>query len=132
MIQNNVSNNLAPNINIQIPILNINNKNFKKLKLTNKKYLRKKTSKKHRISSRTINKLDTITKNNSEINKFQINKIGLLRPLKNDEEIQNMEYEEAILYDKRTYIKMYWSFLLESQIIYFSNKFFLKCFILYR
>jgi len=64
-----------------------------------------------------------------------------------------MEYEEAILYDKRSYIRMYWSFLLESQIIletfcadnhlylfvtklsffiFISNKFFLKCLILYR
>ena len=51
------------------------------------------------------------------MNKYQINKIGLTRLLKNDEEMQNMEYEEAILYDKRSYIRMYWSFLLESQII---------------
>ena len=99
-ILNNVSNNLASNINIQIPILNINNKNFKKLKVTNKKHSRRKTSKKHKISSKNINKLDTITKSNNNMNKYQINKIGLTRLLKNDEEMQNMEYEEAILYDK--------------------------------
>ena len=28
-----------------------------------------------------------------------------------------MDYEEAIIYDNRTYLKMCWSFLLESQII---------------
>ena len=53
-ILNNVSNNLASNINIQILILNINNKNFKKLKVTNKKHSRRKTSKKHKISSKNI------------------------------------------------------------------------------
>ena len=28
-----------------------------------------------------------------------------------------MDYEEAIIYDKRSYLKMYWSFLVDSQII---------------
>jgi len=28
-----------------------------------------------------------------------------------------MDYEEAIIYDKRNYLRMYWSFLLDSQII---------------
>ncbi len=28
-----------------------------------------------------------------------------------------MDYEEAIIYDKRSYIKMYWSSLVDSQII---------------
>ena len=28
-----------------------------------------------------------------------------------------MDYEEAIIYDKRTFLKMYWSYLLDSQII---------------
>ena len=50
-------------------------------------------------------------------NKLQIDKIGLTRLLKKDEEIQDMEYEEAIHHDKRPYFRMYWSFLLESQII---------------
>ena len=27
-----------------------------------------------------------------------------------------MDYEEAILYDKRGYLKIYWEFLVESQI----------------
>ena len=34
-----------------------------------------------------------------------------------DWDIQDMDYEEAIIYDKRSYIKMYWSFLIDSQII---------------
>ena len=28
-----------------------------------------------------------------------------------------MDYEEAIIYDKRNYLRMFWSFLLDSQII---------------
>ena len=28
-----------------------------------------------------------------------------------------MDYEEAIIYDKRSYLKMYWSYLIDSQII---------------
>ena len=33
------------------------------------------------------------------------------------EDIQDMSYENAILYDKRTYLGMYWSFLIDIQII---------------
>ena len=32
-------------------------------------------------------------------------------------DLQDMDYEEAILYDKRGYLKMYLGFLLDSQII---------------
>ena len=28
-----------------------------------------------------------------------------------------MTYEKSIIYDKRTYLKMFWSFLLDNQII---------------
>ena len=34
-----------------------------------------------------------------------------------DEDLQDMDYEKAIIYDKRSFMRMYWSFLLESQII---------------
>ena len=36
---------------------------------------------------------------------------------KTNDELQDMDYEEAIIYDKRPYIKMYWSQLIDSQII---------------
>ena len=32
-------------------------------------------------------------------------------------DLQNMSYEEAIIFDKRGYLKMYWGFLVDSQII---------------
>ena len=34
-----------------------------------------------------------------------------------DEELQGMDFEGAKIYDQRSYIKMYWSFLVDSQII---------------
>ena len=60
--------------------------------------------------------METMSGNKNNFNKINKDKIGLTRLLKNDEEIQDMEYEEAIFHDKRSYLRMYWSFLLESQI----------------
>ena len=34
-----------------------------------------------------------------------------------DEELQGMDFEEAKIHDQRSYIRMYWSFLVDSQII---------------
>ena len=31
--------------------------------------------------------------------------------------MQDLDYEEALIYDKRSYFKMYWEFLVDSQII---------------
>ena len=42
----------------------------------------------------------------------------------NDDELEEMDYEEAIIYDKRIYLKMYWSSLVDSQLIlttFFTN-----------
>ena len=49
-------------------------------------------------------------------NKYQLNLLNL--------NIQEFDYEEAIIYDQRSYIKIYWSFLNDSQIILdiFFNK----------
>ena len=41
-----------------------------------------------------------------------------------NEDIQDMNYEKAILNDKRSYFKIYWSFLIDTQIIletFFTN-----------
>ena len=32
-------------------------------------------------------------------------------------DLQDMDYEEALLYDKIGYLKIYWGFLVDSQII---------------
>jgi hypothetical protein len=34
-----------------------------------------------------------------------------------DEDLQDMDFAQAIIYDKRSYLKMYWSFLVDTQII---------------
>jgi len=106
-----VSNYSKQTINIQIPIFNINNKkNYnkkRKFKLLNKNNLKK--NKYQQKILKNIHKFETISTKNTKINKIGI--------LKNDDEIQDMEYEEAIHHDKRSYFRMYWSFLVESQII---------------
>ena len=38
----------------------------------------------------------------------------------NDHEINNLEYDKAILYDKRTYCQYYWSLLKKKQLIIFT------------
>ena len=38
----------------------------------------------------------------------------------NDEEINSLEYEKAIIYDKRTFCMYYWSILKKGQIILFT------------
>ena len=56
-----------------------------------------------------INKMETIADSDIIINNSNLSNT--------DEEIQDMDYEEALIKDKRSYLKMYWSFLVDSQII---------------
>ena len=50
-------------------------------------------------------------KNKSIQNNFSKVKLSI------NDELKEMDFEEAILYDKRSYIKIYWSTLIDSQII---------------
>ena len=65
-----------------------------------------------------IHKMETLTRVNStdKINS-KINKGILIRLSKSDSDIQDMDYEEAIIYDKRPFIRMYWGYLIDTQII---------------
>ena len=81
-----------------------------KYKLKNKSSQKDKKYKKHQIIE---TKDEKIEKKNKFKNKRYINS---LLP-KKDEELQDMELKEAIIYDKRSYLRMYWSFLVDSQII---------------
>ena len=45
--------------------------------------------------------------NNDKMNKYS----------NNYSDLQEMSYEQAIIYDKRSFLRMYWSFLAESQVI---------------
>ena len=44
-------------------------------------------------------------------------KIKLSLSKNTDEDLQDMNFEEAIIHDQRSFIRMYWSFLVDSQII---------------
>ena len=48
----------------------------------------------------------------------KINKGNLIRLSKTDSNIQELNYEEAIIYDKRSYLRIFWGFLVDSQIIF--------------
>ena len=49
--------------------------------------------------------------------KPNINKGNIIKLSKIDNDIQDLDYEEALIYDKRSYLRMYWGFLVDSQII---------------
>ena len=54
----------------------------------------------------------------NDINKLKIENLnGTIKLSQTDYDLQDMDYEEAIIYDKRSYFKIYWAFLADSQII---------------
>ena len=115
--------NISNPINRRNKILN-NKKNFIKLKkksinnnidelsensnLNISKIINKKNKKKNKIYHMKTNiKIDS---NNNKFNK---------QNLKNNlfEDLENINYEKAIIYDKRNYCRIFFSFLVDSQII---------------
>ena len=113
-----------------IPILFTNqkksNKNFTKIKnkenisdSKNTKEIWNKTKSKNRTRAKRNNKKRNINTiliiGEKENNKTKFNNCLKLSQI--DEELQDMDYEEAITKDKRSYLKMYWSALVDSQII---------------
>ena len=88
------------NINI-IPISNVNySKTVKKYKLSSKKG----------IIIYKDSRLKTHIKSSEIINNSNLN----------DEELNTLEYEQAIIYDKRNYFEYYWSLLKKKQLILFT------------
>jgi len=71
------------------------------------KFLRKKNTDKKRIS----------VKNKNNLMYKKINKQALIKLSRTDYDLQDIDYEEAIIFDKRSYLRMCWGFLLDSQII---------------
>ena len=134
----------SPTIQIQTPILNINNKkaisNIKKLKKKNAKNIKLETTNinndksckikskgkkplgKDKFQNKKINtnfsnkKENTVEKRNRKKDIIYFNK-DAINLSQSDEDLQDMDYEKAIIYDKRTYLRMYWAFLVDSQII---------------
>ena len=82
----------------------------RKIRKINKMY------KKKGIKSNHIHHIDTNQENNKK--KKSQNKININRfnPQIN-ENFKDMDYNTAIIYDKRSFLRMFWAFLLESQII---------------
>ena len=142
--QNIFTNNFTPIINIQTPILNINNKKkTKELKsepennknkilkkkpkvkkpLNENRFIKKYSANKSYLSkgnkssnSKALINIET-TGNKKEENIKDLNEQDLIRLSKTDEDLQEMDYEQAIIQDKRSYLRMYWAFLVDTQII---------------
>ena len=121
-----IRNKYALNINIESPIININNNSKKDIILGNDNNneniyntkLKKYQFNKKGNNIKDIHKIETlqgiIYKKNI---KSKINKENIIILSKSDSELQDLDYEEAIIYDKRSFLRMCWGFLVDSQII---------------
>ena len=56
-------------------------------------------------------------KNKNNLIQKKINKEAIIKLSRTDYDLQDIDYEEAIIFDKRSYLRMFWGFLLDSQII---------------
>ena len=118
--------NYNKNINCT-PIINFKNSKFKNKKIILKSLKNKSKSKLYNITSNkkisfhsnkilNLYNMETIEgKNKNKIISKKNQDFAKL--FKGDDDLQDMNYEKAILYDKRTYLRIYWSFLLDKQII---------------
>jgi len=142
-------NNFAPTINLQTPIININNNkilsNSRRIRLSKKnkisKFQRPKNIKSIskipliKYGSKSLDKLN-IKENNlnneiikkkrnanmetiGNINKNKSSNIDneIIKLSRGDDDLLDMDFEHAILYDKRIYLRMYWGILVDNQII---------------
>ena len=82
----------------------------------NKIRRKKKIRKKRKYKNKKADNLETIAVNESSKDKPDENE-NAVQLSQTDDELQDMDYEEAIIHDKRSYIRMYWSTLLDSQLI---------------
>ena len=105
LIEKPILENIPPIIEINQQKENINSNN-----IIHKKKLIKKRKKKKKKNKNDINNKETIGEKENEINKSDEKNYP-------DDELEEMDFEEAVIYDKRTYLKMYWSSLVDAQII---------------
>ena len=121
-----ISNNFTPYININKQII-IDNKPKKETKLNKNKNndkiygiktMRFKSKKKQKKKIKNIHKMETIQKSIKKKNiESKIYKRNIITLSKTDYDLQDLDYEEAIIYDKRSFIRMYWGYLVDTQII---------------
>ena len=93
-------------------------------------YVRNKNTRNTKKSDSLYN-LETKEEKYKNSIKLKKNK-DLIKLSKDDDILQNIVYEQAILYDKRPFLRMYWSFLINAQIILetFCKEDYLKLFII--
>jgi hypothetical protein len=122
----NLSNSFNKNINLSVdPLTNLHKKITKKKDLTtngsskNGKFIKNKKGKKiiNYINQINIFKNGVIKKETKNINKRSNN--NFYKNL-NDQELNTLEYNKAIIYDKRVYFQYYWSLLKKKQLILFT------------
>ena len=131
------TNNFLPTFNFQTPIININSdkqqkkvtkidnliKDNRRNKINLKQNQQIKLKKNGRFikNKKISHNMETIAEKEEYTNKFKpknnnINtKIDILS--QSDFDLQDMDYEEAVIKDKRSYLRMYWAFLVDTQII---------------
>ena len=141
-LQNNI---LHKTINIQTPILNINNfikgnnlKKNNKIKKWNSKIINNNiiTNNQKPIKKCAFNKnnynIETILDGKNRGKKFKNLNFDIKILSLTDGDLLDMEFEEAIIKDKRSYLRIYWGFLVDSQIILgtFFTKNYLNLFVI--
>ena len=118
-------NNYNSNINIEnIKVKNKISKSTKtKININNKFIKRKlkhdKNKNNNKKSDRHINNniLETTEINNKKNNIKKKVDQDIIVLSRSDEDLQDMEYEYAIIYDKSSYLRICWAFLIDTQII---------------
>jgi hypothetical protein len=79
--------------------------------------MKKFNSNQQKINFNNIHKMETGGAAKNDINKSKIIKKEITKLSQTDSELQDMDYEEAIIHDKRSYLRMFWAFLVDTQII---------------
>ena len=84
---------------------------YDRKKSSQRKHKKKNLNKKEESILKNVTFLETTADKQEMKNKDEI------KMSKTDDDLQDMDYEEAIIYDKRSILKMYWGFLVDTQII---------------
>ena len=110
--------NIGLNINI-IPIKNINYGKVKTTKNLKQKPKKITLSQKHKVEIYKPQFLNTDREHTSSEKTLKDTYFKNIKNI-NDEELNTLEYEIAIIYDKRSYFQYYWSLLKKKQLILFA------------
>ena len=104
----------------QIKELNLENSYINNDKIYNRKLNRQKNHKRNILNKKgkkNVRFMETIADKKGD-KKISIENKGDFNKLSHtSSDIQDMDYEEAIIYDKRSYLMMYWAYLVDTQII---------------